>query len=146
MKRRDERGQAGGVEAIAFGLLVFVVGTLIVANAWAVVDAKFAVSAAARHATRTYVETGRTGSDAEGPARDAALTTLHSLHRDRDARVAGVRGGFRRCGRVEIEVSTSVPVLRLPFVGAGGPAITVSGRHAELVDPYRSGVEGEAAC
>src|SRR4051794_33533837 len=30
--RRGEQGQAGGVEALAFGVLLFVVGTLFVAN------------------------------------------------------------------------------------------------------------------
>ena len=33
----DDRGQVGGIEALPFGLLVFVVGALLVANAWAVV-------------------------------------------------------------------------------------------------------------
>ena len=53
---RDERGQAGGVEALPFGLLIFVVGALLVASAWVVVDAKLAVVSAAREAARTYVE------------------------------------------------------------------------------------------
>ena len=35
----DDRGQVGGIEALPFGLLVFVVGALLVANTWAVVDA-----------------------------------------------------------------------------------------------------------
>ena len=43
-----------GMEVIPFGLLTFVVGALLVANAWAVIDAKMAVSAAAREATRAY--------------------------------------------------------------------------------------------
>ena len=44
---RDESGQAG-IEVLPFGILTFVVGALLVANAWAVIDAKIAVSAAAR--------------------------------------------------------------------------------------------------
>ncbi|MBA2283441.1 MAG: hypothetical protein H0W25_19710, partial [Acidimicrobiia bacterium] len=52
---RDERGQMGGIEALPFGLLIFVVGALLVANAWAVIDAKLAVTAAAREAARTWV-------------------------------------------------------------------------------------------
>jgi hypothetical protein len=32
-----DSGQVGGIEALPFGLLVFVVGALLVANAWAVV-------------------------------------------------------------------------------------------------------------
>ena len=53
---RDEAGQAGGLEGIAFGLLIFVLGTLLIANAWAVVDTKLAVTAAAREAARAFVE------------------------------------------------------------------------------------------
>ena len=34
---RGDAGQVGGIEALPFGLLVFVVGTLLIANAWAVV-------------------------------------------------------------------------------------------------------------
>ena len=37
-----DAGQVGGIEALPFGLLIFVVGTLLIANAWAVIDAKFA--------------------------------------------------------------------------------------------------------
>ena len=72
--RRDQSGQAAGLEAIVFGLLTFVVGVLLAANAWAVVDAKMAMSAAAREATRAYVE-APDGSDpmalAEAAAREA---------------------------------------------------------------------------
>jgi hypothetical protein len=47
-----------GIEALPFGFLVLVAGSLLLANAWAVVDAKFAASAAAREAVRVYVESG----------------------------------------------------------------------------------------
>src|SRR5207248_1263005 len=60
---RDERGQIGGIEAVAFGVLVFVLGLLIVVNAWGVVDAKVAAAAAAHDAARAYVE---------APSREAA--------------------------------------------------------------------------
>ena len=53
---RDDRGVVGGVEAIPFGLLLFVAGTLLVANAWAVIDAKMAATSAAREAARTYMK------------------------------------------------------------------------------------------
>ena len=53
---RGDAGQVGGIEALPFGLLIFVVGSLLIANAWAVVDAKFATDAAARQAVRTFVE------------------------------------------------------------------------------------------
>ncbi len=41
---------------LPFGVLIFVVGALLVTNAWGVVDAEIAADAAAREAVRTYVE------------------------------------------------------------------------------------------
>ena len=51
-----DRGQIAGIEAIPFGVLLFIVGALLVANAWAVIDVKMTVTSAAREAARTYVE------------------------------------------------------------------------------------------
>jgi hypothetical protein len=48
MSWRDETGAVGGIEVLPFALLVFVAGTLLLANAWAVVEGKVAASAAAR--------------------------------------------------------------------------------------------------
>src|SRR5690606_2186473 len=45
--RRGERGQVAGIEALPFGLLIFVAGTLLVVNIWGVVDTKFAADTAA---------------------------------------------------------------------------------------------------
>ena len=77
---RSDAGMVGGIEALPFGLLVFVVGALLVANAWAVVDAKFAVDAAARQATRSYVEAevgGARAADA-GSVRDAEQIAIEA--------------------------------------------------------------------
>ena len=51
-----ERGAIAGIEALSFGMLLFVAGTLFIANIWAVIDAKLAVTSAAREATRAFVE------------------------------------------------------------------------------------------
>lgn len=139
-------GQIGGIEAIPFGLLVFVVGGLLIANAWAVVDAKFATDAAAREAARTFVEARdatTAAADAEAAAR--ATVTAHG----RDGQRAEVRAlgptTFARCERVTFEVSYEVPALDLPLVGGWGPSsFSVRSRHSEVVDPYRDGVPGEA--
>jgi hypothetical protein len=143
--RRDERGQAGGVEALAFGLLIFVVGTLIVANAWAVVDAKFAATGSAREATRTYVETGTTATAAGDPANKAATAALTALHRPGSVSLT-LADGYRRCGRVTARVVTSVPILRLPFIRSGAGHIDVRGEDTRIIDPYRSGIPGAASC
>ena len=145
MSTSDERGQVGGIEALVFGMLIFVIGTLIVANAWAVVDAKFAVASAAREATRTYVESGHTPEEATTSAEAAGMTTLGNLHRGTHATVQ-ITGGYERCQRVTARASTVVPYLHLPLIGGTGSGFTVAARHSEVVDPYRSGLPGPARC
>jgi hypothetical protein len=154
--RAGDLGQAGGIEAIPFGVLVFVVGALLVANAWAVVDAKLAVDAAARQATRHFVEADVPAADAYGDAVASArlagyaaleahgraggrssidLTGLESAHG---------RSGYTRCARATFTASYEVPVLTLPWIGGYGRGIEVASRHSELIDPYRDGVPGSA--
>ncbi|HET6835841.1 MAG TPA: hypothetical protein VFH30_18405 [Acidimicrobiales bacterium] len=157
--RGDDRGQVGGVEVLPFGLLVFVVGTLLVANAWAVVDAKLAVDAAARQAARHFVEADVPGArdfgDAEAEARRAGYEAL-AAHGREEARstvdLAGLespdgQAGFTRCARATFTASYDVPVLNLPWIGGFGSGLDVTSRHSELIDPYRDGVPGSAdAC
>ena len=54
--RAGERGAIGGLEALPFSVLIFVFGSLLLVNAWGVVDAKLAVTSASREATRTFAE------------------------------------------------------------------------------------------
>jgi hypothetical protein len=150
---RTDRGMVGGVEALPFGILVFVVGALLVANAWSVVDAKLAVSAAAREATRHYVEAEADGTvDPERGAIDAGLAALDAHGRD-PAQAAvvltGLEGsggqvGFTRCARATFTATYEVPALTIPWIGGFGDGIDVASSHTELVDPYRSGVPGSA--
>lgn len=144
-----DAGQVGGIEALPFGLLVFVVGSLLIANAWAVVDAKFATDAAARQAARTFVEADdETAASAD--ARQAGLDAI-AAH-GRDPRRAVVRAvdepDLRRCARATFEAVYVVPAVSLPFIGGYGRSpFRIRSIHSELVDPYRSGVPGEAdAC
>lgn len=139
-------GQVGGIEAIPFGLLVFVVGGLLIANAWAVVDAKLATDAAAREAARAFVE----APDEHGAALAAesaarAAITGHGRDGDRaEVRAVGPLH-FARCERATFEVSYRIPALNLPFVGGLGPApFTVRSQRSEVVDPFRDDVPGEA--
>ena len=141
-----DQGQVGGIEALPFGLLIFVVGTLLIANAWAVVDAKFATDAAARQAVRTFVE-------ADDPARarsDAQAAGLAAIDaHGRDAGRATVRPvgdpDLVRCERATWEAVYEVPALSLPFIGGYGRApFRVRSAHSEIVDPFRSGVVGSA--
>ena len=146
---RGDAGQVGGIEALPFGLLIFVVGSLLIANAWAVVDAKFATDAAARQAVRTYVE-GDDPDVALEDARAAGLDAVEAHGRDPGRAVVGPVGEvtLERCSRVTFEAEYEVPALSLPFIGGYGRApFRVRSAHSELVDPFRSGVPGEAeAC
>ena len=154
-----DAGQVGGIEVLPFGLLVFVVGTLFVANAWAVVDAKLAVDAAARQATRHFVEADVPAADdfgaAEAAARLAGYEALAAHGRERSRSTIELTGlqspdgqaGFTRCARATFTASYDVPVLSLPWIGGFGSGLDVTTSHSELIDPYRSGVPGSAeAC
>ena len=151
---RDDRGQAGGIEVLPFGLLVFVIGVLIAANAWAVVDAKLATDAAAREATRRFIEARVTDPrQADAAASEAAATGLEALAaHGRDPSRASVTlsslgdvagGGFVRCARATFTASYRLPVLTVPLMHSFGSGIEVRSRHSELVDPFRDGVPGE---
>jgi len=143
-RARNESGQVGGIEAVAFGMLVLVLGVLIIANAWGVIDAKTAATEAAREAARTFATApALTDSQADGLARQAGTDTLHEL----GWTIAGetvhrTAGTFIRCSLVTYEVSIPVPVLRLGWLRSGVSAFHAVASHSELVDPYRSGVPG----
>ena len=149
--RRGERGQAGGMEVLPFGLLVFVGGALLLVNIWGVVDTKFAADAAAREAARWVVESAGLGTTPEA-VRDGATSVARQTMADHGrAGPATVEVGppdaaFVRCERIEVTVSIEVPAIRLPFVGGFGDAFDVQATHGELVDPTRSGVDGMASC
>jgi hypothetical protein len=143
---RGDEGQVGGIEALPFGLLIFVVGSLLIANAWAVVDAKFATDAAARQAVRTFVESDDAAAAVED-ARQAGLDIVEAHGRDRTRAIVEPVGDAHlvRCARVTFEAVYEVPALSLPFIGGYGRApFRVRSTHSELVDPFRSGVPGEA--
>jgi hypothetical protein len=147
-EERTEGGFVAGLEALAFGVLIFVFGTLLILNAWGVIDAKLAVTAAAREATRAVVE-----ADPSVPvaalARAVALETLAGHgHGDAD-RLSGdpeVAGTIARCARLSVTVAYDVPAIRIPLVGGFGSGLTVRSTHTEVVDPFRSGLPGEASC
>lgn len=145
----DDRGQLAGIEALPFGILTFVVGMLLVVNAWGVVDAKQATTSAAREAVRAYVEAPDepTAIDAarhaalqsiEGHGRNSANTTVEIRHTDGRP--------FARCTRVTVTVHHPVPALRLPWIGGYGHAFDVVASQSEVIDPYRSGLPGPSAC
>ena len=139
-------GFAGGIEVIPFGVLVFVLGTLLMVNAWAVVDAKMAVEAAAREATRAYVESGDSAR-AEAASVAAARAAFESAGRSSARlRVRHTTGAYVRCASVEFEVSYVVRAVRIPIIHGLGHDITVVGRHREIIDPFAAGFGKENRC
>lgn len=145
-----ERGQAGGIEVLPFGLLVFITGALLIANLWGVIDSKFSTDSAAREAARYVVEAARDGVDPSVLQAGAAeiarqAMTDHGRHGPISVSVMP-DGPFERCTRITVRVSTAVPAIRVPFVGGFGDAFDVVAQHSELVDPTRSGVGGRASC
>ena len=132
-----DRGVAGGADVLLFGLLVFVVTSLVVVNVWAVIDASLAVSAAARQGARTYVESAP--EEAWPNAHLAMREVMASYGRDDSAMgTSAPTVVFERCAAVEITASYDIPLLSLPpFFEIG--TTTVEATHSELIDPYRSG-------
>jgi hypothetical protein len=145
MTRGREAGMVAGLEALAFGVLVFVVGTLIVVNAWAVIDARFATAAAAREAVRVVVEApevGLTSAELEQRARAAAAQALAAHGYERRPVLSGPRLVQARCATVDITVELAVVPTILPWV-AQPPSYRVASRHAEVIDPFRAGLDGD---
>lgn len=143
---RTDEGYLGGVEVMPFGILIFVVGILLLANAWGVIDAKQAATGAAREATRAYVEAPDVDA-ARAAATRAAEQTMASYGRQAfEVEAEESSDGFVRCAAVTYEVVTTVPILELPLISRAASEVTVAGRHREIVDPLRSGLEGTAHC
>jgi hypothetical protein len=125
---------------------VFVLGALLIANAWAVVDAKFATDAAARQAARTFVESADEAS-ARDAAIEAARASIAGHGRDPERAAVAEVGAFtlQRCQRATFEVAYEVPALSIPLIGGYGTApFRVRSTHSEVVDPFRSGLDGQA--
>lgn len=141
-----QHGVIGGVEVLPFGFLVFVAGALLITNAWAVIDAKMAVNAAAREAGRAYVE-GDDRAGAEASAAAAALRSMENAGRDPDRlRLADNAPTFVRCEVVVHEATYDVPTLTIPFIGGFGSGFTVRGSHREVIDPFAAGLGPEHSC
>jgi hypothetical protein len=140
-----ESGFVAGAEALIFGVLVFLIGTLLVLNGWVVVDTKFATSAAAREAVRAAVEAD-VGADLAAAGDRAARVALdgHSAIARR-ATITPLRVEQERCAEVRFVVSVDVPLTVLPGASRR-PSITVSSDYVEVIDPYRSGLPAGGSC
>ena len=143
--RQDESGLAGA-EVLPFVVLVFVVGTLVFAQAWAALDAKLAATAGAREAVRTFVEhRGRDTADATGAAVAAGTGAIAGYGIGGNRAVAPIgKSQLRRCERVTFEAHQEVRGLALPQIRRS--PIIMRARASEIVDPFRHGLAGRAPC
>lgn len=144
---RGDDGQVGGFEVLPFGFLLFVGVTLLFVNVWAVIDAKLAVTSAAREAVRAYSESDDAAS-ARRAARSRAAETLDAFGRSSDrARIdVPVATKLERCQRVTVTVRYQVRWIVVPFLGGLGGPRTVASSFTEVVDPYRDRIAGAARC
>lgn len=143
-----DAGQVGGIEVLPFGFLVFVSATLLFVNVWGVIDAKFAVSSAAREAVRAYVEADSAGEAAAAATR-RGVETLDAYGRGGERSAVGspaLSRPFGRCVRVAVTVSYTVPIIAVPFIGGLGSAPPVESTHSEVIDPFRTGLDGATNC
>ncbi len=135
-----------GAEALLFGVLVFVFGTIVAINAWSVVDARFATSAAAREAVRVAVEAPY-GVDVHASAVAAGRRAFAGHGRQADAveLEAATSLDQRRCASIGYRATTRVQPLVVPVFG-GLASYEVSSSHTEVIDPYRSGLPSGVDC
>lgn len=142
-RREGERG-AAGAEALAFGALVLVAGTLVLVNVWGTIDARMALDAASREYLREYTQ-APTHSDAVRRGELAARVALAA----RGTPISSLRvehpdpARFGPCGEAHVALTATVPSMRVPFLGTlTRTEVTV--QHRELVDAHRE-VEPHAA-
>ncbi len=136
--RSDEAG-LGGVEVLPIGVLVMTVVTIMVVMAWNVMDAKFATTAAAREGARAAVETF------DSVAARSAAGRAWKDHGRKSALDVEVDGALSRCNRITVTATAEVAAIPMPIL-RGWSSTTVRSAHSEVVDPYRSGLAGEALC
>ena len=140
--QHNETGQAGS-EILFFAFVILLSMTLVVANAWAVIDAKFMVTVAAREGARSFVKAANADEGLAG-----ALSSVDASIEREGGRLGrriptDVVGQFGRCERVVVTVGYKIPSVQVPVLGYTFGTRKVSATHSEVVDPYRSGLDGE---
>ena len=110
------------------------------------VDARLAVDAAAREATRAYVEAGDPGRG-DAAARQAAVAAVRGVGRNPDRlTLSGNHPRYVRCAVAEFSATYRVPALSIPVIGGFGHGFTVRGSHHEIIDPLAAGFGLENDC
>lgn len=134
---------------IPFGILTFVIAMLVIANVWGVIDSELSTSSAAREAVRAYVEAPDEDS-ARLRAESAAVAAFQG-----QGRAAGTTSisiayegsqGWSRCSRVTVTVRHPIHAIRVPIIGGFGHGFEAVASQSEVIDPFRSGLPGDARC
>lgn len=130
---------------LIFGVLTFVMGSLLIINVWNVIDASLAVSAAAREGARTYTEADPDTAWAQ--SRAAMFEVMDDF--DRGDRVVApsspTLGSYQRCAVVTVTVGYDVALVKIPLFGQFGTMTRVESSHSSRIDAYRSG-DFEGTC
>lgn len=145
--RRTELGQAGA-EAVAMAIIFGMFIILLFANIWTVVDTKMRASDAARDIARQLVESPADKiTDANAKIILASQPwTARQLVGQPLAEMLQPTVPAVRCSRVVVAVTVHVKAIIFPFAKNWAPGYTVGSRHSELVDPFRSDLEGDGLC
>lgn len=139
----NERGQAGA-EVIVGGVVMIIAITLVLTNVWAVLDTKMMANDAARASAQAYID------EDDGPSANAvAEATAERQLQPRFGsawKAIPLVNRFGRCESIAVRVEIKVGLIAVPFIGSVGGTKIVSSTHRTRIDPYRSGLLGEAAC
>lgn len=138
-RRYDDRGFVAGAEMLIFGVLAFVMGSLLIINVWNVIDSSLAVSAAAREGARTFTESNP--DTAWDQSRARMVEVMDEF--DRSDRLVAPSlpsvGSYERCAVVTVTAGYDVALVRIPLFGQFGTMTRVESSHSARIDAYRSG-------
>jgi len=135
---RGDRGQAAGLETIPLGVLVFISGTLLIVNAWAVVTNRSTADSLAREYLRAYTkESSRPAALAAGRRVVDVIAEADRLAPDR-VRIEPPTQ-WVACAPATVTVHLTVPEVRAPFLGGFGTTEIVV-THRDRLDGYRAGL------
>lgn len=151
--RRSERAMVAGAEALAIGTVVLLAGTILVVNAWAVIDTRLALEGAAREYLRAYTESdGPVSASVQGDA--AARAVLE----DRPGLLERLKVDpprqdlFGPCAPAAVTMAAQVPTIGIPAIRSGWAQHTVRVSAVELIDAHQEMTSGagydlgETAC
>lgn len=139
-----ERGAVAGLDALLFGTLILLAGTVLIINLWSAIETRTALDAATREYLRTYTASVD-GPTAAARAEHAARTVLE--HRSTPLQSLRIQppevARFGPCEPSTVQLTATVPSVRLPFLDDLGTTV-VSVTATELVPPHRELTPGPA--